>query len=169
MALDQIVKTKRDGTITIIDGAGTPKTLTVDFEAGDLNISIPGPAVNVFLNRGQFGTTPSLRYGDSQPCTGTFTAYMRDLIDATEATLEGIVTNTGYFASDWISTLDSAGNAEVKTVKIVFALEGTDHGGTDQAITLDDCHLTGSLSEGDPNMINVSFTAYMDFPTIAAV
>ena len=70
MAYSTIVKTKRDGTLVITDGTNS---VTVAYEAGDLSLDIPGPTVNLFLDRGQFGSTPSIRYGDDQPITGTFT------------------------------------------------------------------------------------------------
>ena len=38
MALSAIAKTKRDGAITLADGTGSPVTLTVQYEDGDLSI-----------------------------------------------------------------------------------------------------------------------------------
>ena len=169
MAESVIVRTKRDGSLTSNDGTPTtPLTYTVAYEAGDLSITIPGPAVNVFLDRGQFGTTPSLRYGDDQPCTFSFSAHMRDVSDGSVATLFSILNQSGIVGSTpWVSTLGSAATTEVFAVQLVFAIEGTDHGSADYTITLDDCIITGSISEGDPNTINITGTSYDLFPAVA--
>ena len=89
MAESTIVKTKRDGTITIEDGT-TPTALsyTVAFEAGDLSLTIPGRTVNLFLDRGELTNPPQIRYGDDQVPTGTFTAQLRDVSDGTDETLK---------------------------------------------------------------------------------
>ena len=173
MSISQIVKTKHDGSITISDGtAVTPKTLTIDYEAGDFNLSIPGPSVSNFLDRGKFGTTPSLRYGDDAPITFSFTANLRDLSDATYITLESIITNSGYFASDWVATTGYTNSTDpseiVKTVKVLWTIEGSNHGDSaDHTITLNHCVLTGSLQEGDPNTVSISGTAFVRFPVVS--
>ena len=164
MAISTIVKTKRDGSITIADGGAN--TFTVDFEAGDLSLSIPGAAANNFLDRGRITATPSVRYGDDQPVTGSFTAYLRDLSDASYETLTEILCQTGQVASTWGSTLGA--NAEVFTVKITWTIEGTDHGdAADHVCVLNHCYASGgSLSEGDPNTISFNFTSFSVYPTL---
>ena len=163
---ETVVRVKRDGKITFKDGT-TPTALsyTVAYEAGDLNLTIPGPTVNVFLDRGEFGSTPSLRYGDDQPMTFTFTAYLRSTTEAAVATLMDIITQSGHVGSTWESTLGD--DAEVFTLTLEFEIEGTDHGGTDRTITLNHCWVTGSLAEGDPNTISISGTSYSLYPTVA--
>jgi hypothetical protein len=165
MAVSTIVKTKCDGTILIEDSGGT-NTLTVAYENGDMAIDIPGRTVSVFLDRGKFGSTPSLRYGDDQPVTFSFTAHLRDLSDAAAGTLMDIISNGGHFAASWVSRGGSA--AEVKTVQVTLTIEGTNHGdAADHTIVMDHCHLTGSISEGDPDTISLSGTAYIQYPTVA--
>lgn len=159
-----IVKTKRDGSITIED-LGAVNTLTVNFEAGDLSIEIPGATVNNFLDRGRLTSPPAIRYGEDQPITGTFTAYLRDLSDATYATLAEIITQTGDVGANWVSTMGAAG--EVFAVKMRWTIEGTDHGDpSDHVLELDHCYLTGSLSDGDPDTISLSFTSYVLYPVL---
>lgn len=164
MAISQIIKTKRDGSITLSDNGGT-HSLTVAFEAGDFSLSIPGPSVINSLDRGQFGATPSLRYGDDAAMTFSFSANLRDLSDAAYATLESIILQSGFVGSTWVSTMGASG--EVFTVNVVWTIEGTDHGdGADHTITLQHCVLTGSLAEGDPDTISISGTSYDLFPTV---
>jgi len=160
-----VIKTKRDGKITLTDGTGTPQSLEIQFETGDISITIPGPTVNNFLDRGKFGPTPQVRFGDDQPCTWSFTANLLQVTDSAAALLTDIVTNGGFFASDWVSTLSA--NAEVKTVKMRFDIEGTDHGdAADHFIELDHCFVTGSISDGDPMTISISGTAFTLYPVV---
>lgn len=163
MAESTIVKTKRDGTIQISDLADA-NSYTVAYEAGDLSITLPGPAVISPLDRGQFGDPPSLRYSDDQPITGTFTAYLRDLTDDGYTTLAEILMQTGDVANNWTSTLGN--NREVFTLTLEWTIAGLVHGdAADHVLTLPYCVVTGSLSEGDPNQISISFTSYSVYPT----
>jgi hypothetical protein len=166
MAVSTIVKTKRDGTLTIKDGTGTPLELVIAYEQGDLNISIPGPTVNAYLDRGQFGATPALRYGDDQPITGTFTAYLRHPTDASDEVLLDLLTQSGQIGTNWVSTLGA--NAEVAAYTLVFAIAGLSLGDSaNYSITCNHCVFSGSVGEGDPNSISVSFTSYDLYPTVA--
>lgn len=163
MAISTVVKTKRDGTLVLKDNAAA-NTLTVAYEAGDLSISIPGPAVISPLDRGQFGDPPSLRYSDDQPITGTFTAYLRDLTDDGYATLEEVILQSGDVANNWVSTM--GGDGEVFTLDLEWTIAGLVHGDAfDHVLTLPYCVVTGSLSEGDPDQISISFTSYSVYPS----
>ena len=162
MAESTIVKTKRDGTISFAD-LGASNTYTVAYEAGDLTIDIPGPTVTNSLDRGIMGATPSLRYGDDQPMTGSFTAQLRDISDATDQTLFELIAKSGAIGG-WTSTLGA--NAEVAAVTLTFQIEGTDHGdAADHTIVCNHCVVTGGISEGDPSTISISFTSYDLYPT----
>ena len=163
MSESLIVKTKRDGVLVFKDLAAA-NTYTVAFEAGDLNISIPGPSVISPLDRGSLGSPPSLRYSDDAPITGSFTAYLRDLGDAGYSSLSEIITQTGHVGTTWVSTMGALG--EVFTLDLEWTIEGTNHGdASDHVLTLPFCVVTGSLSEGDPNQISISFTSYSVYPS----
>ena len=154
-----IVKSKRDGSLTFSDNASA-NSYTVSFEAGDLSIAIPGPTVISPLDRGSLGDPPSLRYSDDAPITGSFTAYLRDLTDDGYSTLTEIILQTGDVGNNWVSTL--ATNAEVFTLDLEWQI--TDPDGT-HSLTLPYCVVTGSLSEGDPDQISISFTSYSVYPS----
>ena len=163
MSESTIVKTKRDGTIKFLDHTGA-NTYTVAYEAGNLNISIPGPTVISPLDRGSLGSPPSLRYSDDAPITGSLTAYLRDLGDAAFATLSEIITQTGHVASTWVSTMGA--NGEVFTLDLEWTIAGLVHGDSaDHVLTLPFCVVSGSLSEGDPDQISISFTSYSVYPS----
>lgn len=176
MSYSTVEKTKRDGTLTFgalaggaFDASGAlnagAESLVVAFETGDFNLSIPGPTVTHSLDRGVITSPPSIRYGDDQPMTFSFTALLRDLSDAAYATLEEIIMQSGYVASTWESTPHT--NAEVQAYDLKWEIEGTNHGdAADHVIILENCVFTGSLQEGDPDSISISGTAYALYPTI---
>ena len=162
MAESTIVKTKRDGTIVFAD-LGATNSYTVAYEAGDLTIDIPGPTITSSLDRGIMAATPSLRYGDDQPMTGSFTAQLRDISDATDETLFELIAKSGAVAG-WVSTLGSA--AEVAAVTLTFTIAGASLGDSgDHIIVCNHCVVTGGISEGDPSTISISFTSYDLYPT----
>lgn len=159
MAISSVVKNFRDGTITISDGTSpTPLSLTVQYEAGDF--SIDGfkqglTDVTTYLDRGEMG---SLRKTSRTFPTFTFSAHFTDLSDATNATIYDIVSKSGSFASA-VSTGGST--ADVYTLKVVLTVEGTNFGDSaDHVLTLNDCHLSCSFSEGDPDSYSISGTVY---------
>lgn len=164
MAESTIVKTKRDGTLTFTDLAAASSYI-VAFEAGDLSITIAGRTVNLFLDRGIMSDPPAIRYGDDQPMSGTFTAQFRDATDAAAETLLDILTQGGHVGSTWVST--GGANAEVFTVDLTWTIEGTDHGdAADHTIVLKHCYMTGSVADGDPAIISITFSSYDLYPTV---
>jgi hypothetical protein len=164
MPISTIVKNKRDGTLTLLDSGGS-NSVVVAYEVGDLSITIPGPTIESYLDRGSFASTPSLRLGDDQPMTFTFSAYMRDVSDASYITLESILCSSGVFSSTWVSTLGSS--ADVKTVTTRWDIEGTNHGDSaDHRIEMNYCFVNGSIGEGGPNTVNVAGTAFDLYPTV---
>jgi len=175
MATSAVVKTKRDGTITLGEnGAFNASTaadvamknlLELDCEVGDWSMSVSGPSVNAFMDRGQFGATPKVRYGDDNAITGSFSGYYLDVGDAAAAEsvfADAVVRTAGSdIVANWESTLGSA--AEVP----LFMLRYTTDDGTDITHTvLNHVHLTAEISEGDPNTVNFSWTAYQTVPTL---
>ena len=118
----------------------------------------------MFLDRNQFGATPSLRYGKDQPVSGSFSFYFRDPVDSTSPLLEQFILSG--FPTGWVSTLGST--AEVKTCTVVWTIESTNHGDSaDHTITLNHCTVSGSIKEGDPNMCTLNFVAHDLYPTVA--
>jgi hypothetical protein len=162
MAVSTVVKTNRDGTLTVKDGTGTPLELVIAFESGDLSFTVPGPTVNAHLDRGELGATPSLRYGDDQPCTGSFSAHLRHPTDATDEVLMDLITQSGQIGTNWVSTLGAT--AEVQAYTFVFDIA---HASETYSVTFNHVVFTGTVSEGNPSTIQINWTAYDLYPTVA--
>ena len=172
MALSGIVKTKRDGTISIgesgafdaSDGSDVAmkSILTIDCEVGDWSISVNGAAVNAFLDRGAFGSSPKLRAGDDQAITGSFSLHFRDVGGASDAevTQTFLRTASSDIVANWTATNDGP---DVYTYMLRYRV---DDGTNTYTIVLDHVHITGEISEGDPTTVNCSFTAYQPTPSL---
>ena len=163
-----VVRVKRDGQIMLAD-SGAARTYTVAYEPGDLAYSVPDYTVNMFLDRGEIGATPSLRIGDEQAMTGSFSAYMRDLGDTAGgyATLLDVAHRYvgKYVASNWTSTLGSA--SDVFTITITLTIDGSPFGEADKSVTFPFCVFRANAKEGDPNTVEASFTSHAVRPLLS--
>lgn len=162
MAYSQIVKTKCDGQITLKDNGGA-NSLVVDFEEGNFVLNIPGPVVLLFRDRGKIQDPPALRYGDEQPMSGTFSAYLRDLDDPAADILEQMLTQG--IPDGWVSTMGVDG--EVQTVTAEYLIAGVVHGDAhNHNIVCPYSTFGGSLQEGQPSTLSYSFTSHAVYPTV---
>jgi len=159
-----VVRTKRDGIIAITDGVNT---YTVAYEPGDFTFDVPLETVLRFLDRGVIPATPSIRKGDDQPCTFSWSVYLRDLVDAAFATLldTAVQFSGGYVDGNWTSTIGNA--SDVTTWTVNWTLEGSDFGGSDVTLSFPYSWLRASAAEGDPDTVNISGTSEVLRPTFA--
>lgn len=166
MAISTIVKVKRDGKLTWKDAAAA-HSLEVAYEQGNFNLNIAGKTVNVFPDRGDFGSTPSVRFGDDQPMTFSFEAYLRDISDAAYATLEQLVTRTGYIPATWVPVNGALATTEVALYDLFWDIEGSNHADSaDHQLILRNCWVSGSLVEGDPDVVTINGVAYDVYPEV---
>ena len=167
MSYSTVVKTKRDGLLSLADNAGFggANTLDLAYEPGDWQMNAPQETRVDFLDRGRL--VSSTRYGDDQALNGSFSNCFRDATDASEATMFDILNQSGYVGANWTSTLGA--NAEVFTVDLRLTIEGSDHGdGADHTITVTDVSLDYGLAEGVPNTTSTNWKSHTDVrPTLA--
>ena len=158
MAQSTTIKNFRDGTLTFTDNTGTPLSMAIVYEAGDFSIDNLNEGLvetTAYLDRGEFAT---LRKTNRVFPSFSFTAHMTDLSDATDKLLYDLARKTGAWASA-VSTLGA--NADAMTYKLTFTVEGTNFGDSaDHTMVLNDCRITLSFSEGDPNSFSVSGIVY---------
>jgi hypothetical protein len=156
--MSTVIKNFRDGTLVFADGTGTPLTLPIVYEAGDFSIDNLNEGLvdtTAYLDRSEFAT---LRKTNRVFPSFSFTAHMTDLSDATDKLLYDLARKTGAFASA-VSTLGA--NADAMTYKLTFTVEDTNFGDSaDHTMVLNDCRITLSFSEGDPNSFSVAGIVY---------
>lgn len=162
-----ITKNLRDGQLVINDGTGTPLTLTLALDEGDLSFTINQNTIQV-RDRGVLSHT---RPGDQATVDMSFSAKWVELLGATltvptEDTLYEMVNNV----DDTYTSTSGAG--EQYTLEYVFTI--TDPAGgatTDQQITFAKCYKTSFVcAEGDEyNTMSYTGVDFETQPTIEYV
>ena len=158
MAYSPAPNVRRDGVIHLRDGTTpTPVSLTVDYEEGNFSFDQTKSDRIVIRDR---GTIKSVRKGDDQPITGSFTIFMRQFTSASAGSVLDFINKTGSYSANVSS--DSAVSTDEYAINIVFEVDGDAVGDDDgdTIATFDTCICTASFAEGDPNQITVNFECY---------
>lgn len=147
-------KTRFLGTVTVTPGSGSAYVVAV--EAGNLKINgLTAGNKNAILveDRGEFHT---LVAGARKYPTFTLTAVLRDVVDATDATLTGVCMGLGPYAS----ATSTIGANRPWTVDLLWTIEGPG-AEADHTVTLEDCRIEDvNFAEGDINEVEISGICY---------
>ena len=157
MAISNVIKTRRDGQISIFDNAAA-NTIVIDYE-GDGNFSFDNGAEQAerttIMDR---GAIVGLRKANDVVGSLSFSVNYREWTNSTIATLIDVLNKTGSAAA-WVSTGGTGYEHYLLDVKIT--VEGTDHGdGADHVAMFSKVLLTWDFSEGDVDTINISGEVY---------
>lgn len=158
MAYSTAPKVRRDGKITLKDGTTpTAVSLEVAYEEGNFSFDQTKSDRIVIRDR---GTIVSVRKGDDQPITGSFTIYMRQFTSASAGSVLDFINKTGSYSAN--QSVSSTVATDEYAINIEFEVDGDAVGDTDgdTTATFDTCICLASFSEGDPNQITVSFECY---------
>jgi len=160
MAFSTLPKTRRDGVITLKDGTGTPITLEIAYEEGNLTFDTPKAAQTVIRDRGAITT---VRKGDDEPAaSGSFSAFFRQFTDGAEAgSILDFINNTGNYHTNNSTGATGVPFVEFYCIDIEYQVDATALG-DDAATTatLSKCVCTASFTEGDPSSFTINFTSY---------
>lgn len=149
-------KSYLNGTITMT--AGSLAAYTVSVEQGNLSMSGLTAAQKekiVVEDRGVFST---LIHGKQKYVNVSFTAYLRDLVDATDTTLVGIALQKGAYAA----AVSSLGANRPYTTDFLWTMDGTSLGdAANHTVTLEDVSWDDvNFAEGDINTVTMTGIAY---------
>ena len=138
--------------------AGSLAAYTVSVEQGNLAISGLTAAQREALlveDRGVFST---LIQGKQVYPKITFTAWLRDLTDATDVTLVGICLRLGAH----VAATSTLGANRPYTTDFLWTMDGTSQGDSaNHTVTLEDVRWEDvSFSEGDINTVTMTGTPY---------
>ena len=98
MAYSTAPKVRRDGIIKLRDGTSpTPVSLTVEYEEGNFSFDQVKSDRIVIRDR---GTIKSVRKGDDQPITGSFTIYMRQFTSSSAGSVLDFINKTGSYSGN---------------------------------------------------------------------
>jgi len=157
----------RDGQLVISDGQGTPVSLTLILDTGDLSWTETENEVLV-LDRGSINANAHVRDGDDVPCELSFSAAWLDLIDNTASA--GGAVQLYEFINNVGSNYTTVGTTGEKfQLKYVFTVTGPS-GHQNETITFAKVWKRSfEMSEGDDPGNTISFTgaSLETRPTIA--
>lgn len=151
----------KDGRIVISDGAGSPISLTVLYEDGDLQaagLMKDQQEVQAFRRRGTFY---SGRQIGSKDIEFSFTCHALGILgDGTTALMGDVILRKGVWVAATSTLPLTAGDAFC--VQLAWTGERTDFGASaDSSLTLKYCHLTADFSEGLPGKWSIKGTAFI--------
>ena len=160
MAYSTLPKTRRDGVITLSDGTGSPVTLAVAYEEGNITFDTPKAAQTVIRDR---GTITTVRLGDDEPsASGSFTAFFRQFTDAAEAgSIIDFINKNGNYNGNISTGSTGTPFVEFYCIDLSYVVDAQALGdSTTHTATLSKCVCTASFTEGDPSSFSISFTCY---------
>lgn len=144
-----IVKTKRDGKVTLTDGAGN--SYIADFAVGDFTWEHAKPELIVIYDR---NTIRGARNGNDPQLTLSWTCHQRALTSSSADVLLDVCQG-----SRGATTLTSTGGTgfEPFMLSVIFEEDATSLGDASAyTATFAKCQLTASVTEGEPNSISIS-------------
>jgi len=155
MADSSVVATRRDGTITLKDGAASSYVIT--FEVGDFASAEAGADRVVIRDR---GAIVGLRKGDDPVLNISFSVHMRSLTDTTADNLMDRLYNRGFHAGALTSTGGDGFEQFLQTVEFKIdtsAIAGKVYTATYSKVYLEVSNLSESA---DGNTIEVTGEVY---------
>lgn len=150
-----------DGSLVLTDGTGSPVTLTVPYDNGNLKIDEIAEADNdVQAFRDRNGVYAVRKTGKKTSQKLTFTADLVGATDATVANLLDFIRRANKYSGNTSTLPTSAGDAYCMKVK--WAFERTTFGASqDGYFEYKYAHLSASVEEGLPSKLNVSVEAFL--------
>jgi len=153
MAITNVVKVRRDGTISIFD-SGASNTLVVDYEDGNFTFDNGAEQAERTVIRDR-GVIVGLRKADDPVGSLSFSVHMREFTNSTVDNLCGVLDDE----RSWTSTGGTGFEQYLLDCRIT--IEGTNHGDqADITATFAKVLFTWDFAEGDPDVINVSGEVY---------
>lgn len=149
----------KDGKITIADNTGTPKTLIIPYEDGDLQISGLEASQQTHQEFRARGKVYSVRTVEDRPIEFTFTCHATQFLsDGTTATPFDVAMKLGVWSS---ATTMSPNTGDAFLVKVTWTGERSDFGATaDNTVVYKYCRLEVDFAEGIPGKFTIKGTAY---------
>ncbi len=161
-ALSNVVKHLFDGSITLLDGTGTPLTLTARFSTGDFSASGLKAKLRDTTVYQPRGVVASIRHTTRTFPTVSFSCQLAEFSSSTTGTIMDFITaRAGSPFSARVSTLTGGANAEVFCCDVKITVEGSNHGdSSDGTSTFEDWEISFDFAEGEPNSITLTGPVY---------
>lgn len=151
------VKTAVMGSLTVLDGTGSPVSLVVPYTRGDLSIGPLGPKLNEPVKIGARGKHLSVAYGARVYPTVSFSAWLPN-ITGTDAVAPGTLMEFLAGLGAYSANISTSGTGAPMTIDLKWTIEGTNFGDTaDETITANDVFCTVTITEAmEGNSVAIS-------------
>ncbi len=157
------VPTSTQGILRGIDGTASPLIHTAAFDRGDFKLSNIRRVMNTPVKVMRRGRQVGYGLGDREFASGSFSCWAPKLTNAADGSIGDMVAGTGLYAAR-VSTLSATALANTipLTLDLHWHWEGSDQGGTDSDLYLEDCDVKiDSIEEGlEGNFISFSFEVW---------
>ncbi len=150
-----------DGTLTMGDGTGTPVTMVIPYDNGNVKVEdfeVDDMEVQAFESRG--GTIYAIRDVKKKTSTKiTFTADLVGSTDSAKANILDFIRFTNKYSGNVTTLPSTAGKA--KLISFKWGFERSNFGATaDGSFTYKYCRAKASIEEGVPSKISISIEAF---------
>jgi len=146
------------GTMTLKDGTGTPLTAVVQFDQGTLTLS----GVKVDLRQVEKyeyrGVLTSVRKTGRAYPSGSFTCGIGEFSEASAGTVLDLI----HADSVYSARVSTRTGGDVVTFDLDIAIEGTDFGGADGSLVLEDIDIGWDYSMGNADTLSFNFEVLGD-------
>jgi hypothetical protein len=156
-----MLKNNVHGSMQLLDGTGTPVTLSLSYDKGNLKCGPLAQVLNELVKMERRGRRAGVgaAFGNRIWPTLSWSSLFGNVVGASAVapgTPWEFLTKKGAYSAN-VSTLGA--NAQVYTVDIKLTIEGTNYGDTsDETITFEDVYVTSELGE-DVSGNELAFTA----------
>jgi len=153
-------KTSQHGSIVLSDATGTPVTLALSYDEGDLAIDGLSEYLNEVVFHQRRGKRTSISNGERKVPTATLTIKCHNLVGSSTSApgtpLEFMTKKNSYSANT------STWKTVPYTFKLTLTIEGTSFGdAADETVVLNDCFYTGGWGEGmDGNKLSCNLQIF---------
>jgi hypothetical protein len=168
MAVTQLTRNLRDGELVIKDGSGTPKTLTVVLDEGDLSWTLRQRTLEV-KDRGSIAAG-HLRKGDDESVQFSFTARWTQLIGKSADAADPLQLYEMLMFADGSGVTSTSSAGQQETLTFEFTVVDPAGVASEKIVFAKVYRETLTMSEGDDsNVIAFSGRSFATKPTVTRV
>jgi hypothetical protein len=168
MAVSQLTRNLRDGELVIKDGSGTPKTLTVLLDEGDLSWTQRQRTIEV-KDRGSI-TAGHLRKGDDESVQLSFTAKWTQLLGKTANPADPLQLYETLMLASGSGIVSTSSPGQQETLTFEFTVVDPSGTASEKIVFNKVYRETLTMSEGDDcNVIAFTGRSFATAPVVARV
>ena len=162
MALSTIIQTSRHGSLTLLDGTGTPLTYSVRYDKGDFSVSGLSPDMAEIITFAARHVHIGHAKGAPTYPTVSFSMFITDYSETSSGTIQDFLHATS--GTPYAARTSVASNYDGFACDIRWDADTDEDASVDNTLTFEGCVITGyDISEADDGTtLTVNATVYGD-------